>query len=224
MTDRPTNEELEAMIAEARSGTLEPDEAAELPLLSGLLADPSTWAEPGPGVEDLVVQAVAEAPPVAVTSVVPAGGSSPGRAPIRRQRMFAALVAVAAVIAIIVSVVLANRGSSGPDYQARLAATALAPGAHATTEITKTSAGFRVNLDAHGLPALHGGEYYQAWLKDAAGTLVPIGTFSSSDGRVTLWSGVSPRRFPTLSVTIESRDNDQGSSGRRVLIGDVHAG
>jgi hypothetical protein len=51
---------------------------------------------------------------------------------------------------------------------------------------------------------------------------VPIGTFSSSDGLVTLWSSVSPEQFPTITVTIEATDNQQGSSGRRVLIGDVH--
>ena len=60
-------------------------------------------------------------------------------------------------------------------------------------------------------------------MKNAAGTLVPIGTFSSSDGRVTLWSGVSPDDFPTMTVTIEAADNDQASSGRRVLVGEVHA-
>jgi hypothetical protein len=58
-------------------------------------------------------------------------------------------------------------------------------------------------------------------LKNAAGTLVPIGTFSSSDGHVTLWSGVSPKDFPTITVTIESPDNDQESSGRRVLVGEI---
>jgi hypothetical protein len=50
--------------------------------------------------------------------------------------------------------------------------------------------------------------------------LVPIGTFN--DGRdVTLWAGVSPKEFPTLSVTRERADTDQASSGERVLIGAV---
>jgi hypothetical protein len=59
-------------------------------------------------------------------------------------------------------------------------------------------------------------------LKNAQGTLVPIGTFSSSDGRVTLWSGVSPKDYPAMSVTIEAADGDQRSSGDRVLVGEVH--
>jgi len=48
-------------------------------------------------------------------------------------------------------------------------------------------------------PALRSGEYYQAWLKNSAGALVPIETFSSSDGRVTLWSVVSPKDVPTIT-------------------------
>jgi hypothetical protein len=50
---------------------------------------------------------------------------------------------------------------------------------------------------------------------------VPIGSFSSSDGHVTLWSGVSPVDYPTLTVTIEESDGNQASSGHRVLSGDV---
>ena len=46
MNGRPTNEEREALIAGDRAGSLEPDEAADLALLAGLLGDPSTWAEP----------------------------------------------------------------------------------------------------------------------------------------------------------------------------------
>jgi anti-sigma-K factor RskA len=85
----------------------------------------------------------------------------------------------------------------------------------------KEDAGYRITLDASGLPGLPAGSFYQAWLKDERGTLVPIGTFSSSNGKVTLWSGVSPDRFTTFTVTVERSDNDQTSSGRRVLAGPV---
>jgi hypothetical protein len=217
MSDRPSNEEREAMIAGDRAGALEPDEAAELPLLAGLLGDPATWAEPDPGLEDAVVLAVADAePPAAI----------PAPAPVRRRHRvrLSALVAAAAAIVVLVvgGVLLATGGGGGADYQGRLTAVGPAPGASATVGIDHTSAGFRVALDAHGLPPLQPGEYYQAWLKDGAGTLVPIGSFSSSDGKVTLWSGVSPRAFPTLTVTIEQADGVQASSGRRVLIGEIH--
>jgi hypothetical protein len=119
--------------------------------------------------------------------------------------------------------VVASRNTR-PQYKAQLEATGLAPGARGSAEITRNDAGFRIALDARGLPRLRVGEYYQAWLKNEAGTLVPIGTFSSSDGRITLWSGVSPDKFSTFTVTIERADNDQQSSGRRVLVGAVRSG
>jgi hypothetical protein len=225
MSDVPNNEEREALIAGDRADALEADEAAELSLLAELLADPSTWAEPSAGLENMIVGAVTAAEPDTAPSVTPlAAGTRRATARRRRRRVMAALVAAAATIVILVATVLVTQGGSGPDYEAQLAATALAPGAHASAEISRTDAGFRVTLDARGLPHLQAGEYYQAWLKNAADTLVPIGSFSSSDDTVTLWSGVSPKDFPTITVTIESMDNDQASSGRRVLIGNVRAG
>jgi hypothetical protein len=135
-----------------------------------------------------------------------------------------AAAAVSAVAIVATVVLVTGGGGTSPDYQAELSATEVAPGAHASVDISQSAAGFRVALDARGLPRLRAGEYYQAWLKNAAGTLVPIGTFSSSDGHVTLWSGVSPKNFPTITVTIESADDDQASSGRRVLVGEVRVG
>ena len=224
MSDVPTNEEREMLIAGDRADALEPDEAAELPLLADLLADPSTWAEPSAGLEDMIVGAVSSAEPDTTPLVTPiASGTRRATLSRRRRRVMAAMAVAAAAIVILVATVLVTRGGSGPDYEAQLAATALAPGARATADISRTDAGFHVTLDARGLPRLKAGEYYQAWLKDASDTLVPIGSFSSSDDTVTLWSGVSPKRFPTISVTIESTDNDQSSSGRRVLVGEVRA-
>ena len=53
--------------------------------------------------------------------------------------------------------------------------------------------------------------------------LVPIGTFN--EGRkVTLWAGVSPKSFKTLTVTREQADGDQSSSGQKVLVGTVYTG
>jgi hypothetical protein len=225
MSDSPTNEEREALIAGDRVHALEPDEAAEISLLADLLADPSSWVEPRSGLEDRIVGAVRAADADTTPSVGPvAAGVHHAPASRRRRRVVAALAAAAAAIVIVVVTVLVAQGGSGPDYEAQLTATGLAPGARATVDISRTDAGFRVTLDARGLPHLRAGEYYQAWLKNAADTLVPIGSFSSSDDTVTLWSGVSPKTFPTISVTIESMDNDQASSSRRVLVGEVRAG
>jgi hypothetical protein len=53
--------------------------------------------------------------------------------------------------------------------------------------------------------------------------LVPIGTFNDARD-VTLWAGVSPIDFRTLTVTRERADGDQTSSGQKVLVGMVAAG
>jgi len=59
--------------------------------------------------------------------------------------------------------------------------------------------------------------------RNDAGTLVPIGTFNEGQD-VTLWAGVSPVDFPTLTVTREEADGDQASSGEKVLVGTVDTG
>jgi Anti-sigma-K factor rskA len=78
-------------------------------------------------------------------------------------------------------------------------------------------------VDATGLPRLDDGRFYQAWLRDAAGTLVTVGTFNEPDD-VVLWAGVSPIEFPTLTVTRELADGDPASSGERVLEGTIAPG
>ena len=110
--------------------------------------------------------------------------------------------------------------SSGEQFHAALAPTDVVPGATGEATLTKTDSGWKIELDATGLPRLEGGRFYQAWLRNAAGVLVPIGTFN--EGRdVTLWAGVSPKDFTTLTVTREQADDEQASSGERVLVGTV---
>ena len=67
-------------------------------------------------------------------------------------------------------------------------------------------------------PGWTAGEFYQAWLRNADGVLVPIGTFNEGTD-VTLWAGVPPDQFSTMTITRESADGDQDSSGQRVLVG-----
>jgi hypothetical protein len=98
--------------------------------------------------------------------------------------------------------------------------TSLAPGAHGSATLTKMSSGWQVELSATGLPHLSGGRYYQAWLKNSAGVLVPIGTFNDAV-KVTLWSGVPVTQFRTLTVTRQEANGNPASSGQRVLIGTI---
>jgi len=143
----------------------------------------------------------------------------PRRVPVSRRLVLSGAVA-ATVFAVAVGVALVRSNPSGPRFEAALAPTGLVPAARGDATLTKTASGWRIELDATGLPRLQGGRFYEAWLRNAAGVLVPIGTFN--DGRdVTLWAGVSPKDFRTLTVTREQGDGDQRSSGEKVLVGTV---
>jgi hypothetical protein len=137
------------------------------------------------------------------------------------RRVGLAVAAAAAVAAAIVVALGAFGSSSGTArFRAALGPTPFAPGASGEATLAKTPSGWRIELHAGGLPRLDRGRFYEAWLRSPAGALVPVGTFN--DGRnVTLWAGVSPIDYPTLTVTRERADGDQASSGERVLIGTV---
>jgi anti-sigma factor RsiW len=127
-----------------------------------------------------------------------------------------------AVLALAVGVAVFRSGTSGERFHAALAATDLVPGATGAATLSKTSSGWRIELNATGLPRLAGGRFYEAWLRNSDGVLVPIGTFN--EGRkVTLWAGVSPKSFTTVTVTREQADGDQTSSGEKVLVGTVRS-
>jgi hypothetical protein len=145
------------------------------------------------------------------------------RAPVTRRLVLVGAAAATAVVAVAVGLAVFGSSTSGERFQAALAPTGLAPGASGEATLTKTSSGWRIELDATGLPRLEGGRFYEAWLRNAAGVLVPIGTFN--EGRnVTLWAGVSPKQFKALTVTRERADGDQASSGEKVLVGTVDTG
>jgi anti-sigma factor RsiW len=128
--------------------------------------------------------------------------------------------ATALVVAVVALVVVVTSGTSQEQFHAALAATELAPSASGQATLTKTTSGWRIELDAVGLPRLANGRFYEAWLRNRAGVLVPVGTFN--EGRhVTLWAGVAPTDFTTLTVTRERADGDQASSGEKVLVGPV---
>ncbi len=209
------DEERIAYLAGEPGGEPGPDERAELDDLQALLADPTVWAEPSQALEDRVVAAVTEAS---------RGAAADRRAdqPIRPNRHRAAavtggLVAAAAVIVALV-LVLGGGGKPPVQFRAALAGTALSPGAGGEATLTKTTAGWRVSLHATGLPRLANGRFYEAWLKNPRGVLVPIGTFNQPTN-ITLWAGVPPTSFPTITVTRQLANGDPASSGQRVLVG-----
>jgi hypothetical protein len=202
------------------AGDVDDDERAALDELRALLADPALWAEPSPDLEDRVVSVIA-----AEAAVAGAPGKVVSLADARqrrRGRLFGAAAAAVAAAAIVIVSLTVWRQDGDDGVIIALQATQLAPSASGSARVFAEDSGLRIELDATGLPRRDGGLYYQAWLRDAAGNLVPIGTFHDGD-HVTLWAGVALADYPTLTITEEQTDNDQASSGRRVLVGTVEA-
>jgi anti-sigma-K factor RskA len=232
MTEPISHDERAALIFDALRREPASAEAADLVLLTDTLARPSAWEVPRPALEDLVVQAVLDAEPTAIAPVTilrASAGLQPRDADTRatpkhrrRRRASLSVAAAVAAIAIAAGVPLARKHHDQPDFTAELTAGARALEARGSADMYKTDGGFRVELDASGLPRLTGTEYYEAWLQNAAGVAVPIGTFSANGGDVILWSGVSPDQFARFSVTIETADNNQSSSRLSVLDGRMH--
>ena len=208
-----------------------PDDEPELDELLVLLADPSLWDEPSPGLEDRVVAALADErslrPAAATTATPPATppATAPPLAPRPApRRWFLGAAAAAAVVLVLgIGAFFLTRDTDepgGPRFSSTLTAPEGATPATGSVDFERTDSGWRLELNAPGLPRLDGGRFYQAWMRNADGLLVPVGTFNEGTD-VVLWSGVSPVDFPTLTVTEEQADGDQASSGERVLVGTV---
>jgi hypothetical protein len=215
-----TDDDRVAELAGDDGRSLDPADQEQLEDLRALLADPAVWAEPDAALEDRVVAAI-------TTQASQRPGRPVASRPRSRSRSRGWAVAVlgvaaAALVAVAVTFGLRDSGSTASQFAMALTATDLAPGARGDATLTKTTSGWRIELDASGLPRLDSGRFYQAWLRNGAGVLVPIGTFNEGQ-KVTLWAGVSPVDFPTLTVTQEQADGDQASSGQRVLSGQIKA-
>lgn len=141
----------------------------------------------------------------------------------RRRPVLALGGFAAAAAAIVVALVIAlNTNSAKPlQFAMVVSGTPLAPAAHGSATLTKTESGWRIELKATGLPHLAGGRYYQAWLKNSSGILVPVGTFNDAQN-VILWSGAPVTQFRAFSVTRQLANGDPTSSGQRVLVGVAH--
>jgi len=206
----------EAEIAALADGSLAPERRAELdariaasPELADLLAEQQRAVA-------LARSAATEVEaPAALRARIENGRARRRSAP---RRLVAVGSAVAVVAAIVVALAVRSTESQGAQFRAALASTALAPGAAGEATMTKTTSGWRIELHATGLPRRQGRLFYQAWLRNRAGVLVPIGTFNESR-KVTLWAGVSPKDYPALTVTREQADGNQASSGQKVLVG-----
>jgi Anti-sigma-K factor rskA, C-terminal len=178
--------------------------------------------------------AAAGAPPAAPESTQPSPAARPSKPTEPRRRRFnlgeifrrpayafGGLAAAAAVALVAIVIVTSGKTSPKPLHFAMVVSgTQLAPRAKGTASLTKTVSGWKIQLTATGLPHIQNGRYYQAWLKNDAGILVPVGTFNDAQ-KVTLWSGVPVTKFRTLTVTLQLANGNPVSSGKRVLIGRI---
>ena len=210
-------------LAALADGSLDPERRAELeaqieasPILADRLAEQERAISLLRGAGDEVDA------PAGLRARLDAQRSTPTvRTP--RRLALGGVAAAAVAAAAIVAVVVVGSGSHGTRFQAALRSTPLASGASGEATLTRTSSGWRIHLDATGLPRLAGDRFYEAWLRGSKGVLVPIGTFNEARN-VTLWAGVSPASYKVLTVTRERADGNQASSGHKVLVGPIRAG
>lgn len=225
----PSNDDRIAYLAGEDTVSLPADELAALDALRAELGTAATWEELPGGLEDQVVMAVARA--AAEQRGAEPAPSSPSRWSRMRARlsprrpMLALSLSLPVAAAAAVAIVLVTSSSNTPpalQFAMVVQGTPLAPGAHGAAKLTKTTSGWRIELSATGLPRREGTQYYEAWLKNAQGILVPVGTFNDAR-KVTLWSGVPVTKFRSLTVTQQVANGDPKSSGRKVLTGTITA-
>ncbi len=218
-------------LVDGAAGSLSDDDRRELDSLRDALASSASWEAPSSELERAVVAAVIEAAQASPPAAPAPDAESrrwrphPTSAP-RRSRWRAAIVpalGAGVALAVVVAVLVATLGGS-PSHGQRFAmlvrGTALAPRARGSATLTKTASGWRIELRASGLPHLQNGRYYEAWLKNRAGTLVPVGTFNDARS-VTLWSGAPVTIFRQMTVTRQRTGGGPASSGQVVLSGRV---
>jgi anti-sigma-K factor RskA len=181
-----------------------PAERAELDKLRDVLADPAVWVEPREDLQEQIVAAIADS-----------------KTQRRSRAIRYAIVGSAAAVVLAIGLAIgfnAVNGSNPVEYSASLRGTELAPRASGEVTLTKTQSGWKIQLHATGLPRRDNGEFYEAWLKNDEGVLVPVGTFNQPD-EVILWAGVPPTSHPTFTITRQLANGDPASTGQVVLSG-----
>jgi hypothetical protein len=182
---------------------------------------PAPMPSPAAPEPDAAPPAVA-APPVAAPDGSPARRARGSRLRSRWGRLTWAIpVAALAAAAFTAGVVAVDRAllpgpPAGETYVAT--GTRLAPGATATVIVSANPAGFSLRVEATGLPAAAPGSYYSAWLRGPRG-VVPLGSFHQhqSGSSVTLWSGVDPKDYTTLVITLQAEGQPPSPSDLVVM-------
>ncbi|WP_027006230.1 anti-sigma factor [Conexibacter woesei] len=189
--------------------------------LAGLDAEAWSAEEPPPL---RAVDASVARPAQRVAAVPGPRSGRSGRSGRRPRRLIAGGVAAAVVAALVVVAVVAHRG--GDDGIPAPPATTLAlrplPGASGRAILKLNGAGTEAELRAAGLRPSGPHDYYEAWLADARGRMVSMGTFSvGPSGRVDVHMpvAVDVTRYALVDVSLEPDDGNLGHSDHSVLRG-----
>jgi len=199
-----------AYLAGDDGARLSPAERAEIDKLRDVLADPAVWVEPHEDLQERIVAAIADT----------ADTGTRRRSRAIRYGIMGSAAAVVLTVGLAIGLTTDHEGRP-VEYAASLSGTELAPNASGEVTLTKTASGWKIHLQATGLPRRDDGAFYEAWLKDSEGVLVPVGTFNQPD-EVILWAGVPPTSHPTFTVTRQLANGDPASTGQVVLIGATH--
>ena len=84
----------------------------------------------------------------------------------------------------------------------------------------------RIELVVWDLPELRKDEYYELWYAKEGGGRISCGTFRAQQGgqtTVNLTAPASAVSYQEIEVTREPDDGAPGSSGEKVLIGDLRS-
>ncbi|MDQ3603440.1 MAG: anti-sigma factor [Actinomycetota bacterium] len=84
----------------------------------------------------------------------------------------------------------------------------------------------QIELVVWDLPELRKDEYYELWYAKEDGGRISCGTFRAQPGgqtTVNLTAPVGATSYPKIEVTREPDDGDPGSSGEKVLVGDLRS-
>jgi anti-sigma-K factor RskA len=176
--------------------------------------DRTAWEPvPPPPLGDVGPQARATGPAAALRAV---GRRRGARGPRRLVPALAATAVLAAVVAVVLAVGGGDGGPARPP-ETTLALRAL-PGVPGRASLT--IAGAEASLRGSGLPPSGAHDYYEAWLADARGRMVSMGTFRvGGDGRLDVHMAVAVdvSRYALVDVSLEPDDGDPGHSKTSVL-------
>lgn len=154
-------------------------------------------------------------PAVPPPFVAPVPHTTPGRERSPRRRLIWRVAPVGAALAAAIAVVVMVTTGDDPTKDIRLDPVASTPG---RAELVVTAATAR--LIARGIPPTDATHHYEAWVGDAQGRMVSMGTFrvdASGNAQVAMPLTVDLAKFTDVDISLEPDDGNPAHSTRSVF-------